>query len=127
MLVLSRKHGEQVRIGDDIVITILKTHGKTVRIGVEAPRALRVLRSELTVESHVSGTEGEASTRDEHTDERDSGSARLARRRDPSNAADDCSPRAARVDSVRAERWSMSSMASRVRSSSEKITKPVSS
>ena len=47
MLVLTRKLEEKIQIGDDIVITILKTKGKAVQIGVEAPRAVRVLRGEL--------------------------------------------------------------------------------
>ncbi len=47
MLVLSRKLNEQIRIGDDITITILGIKGRTVRVGIEAPRQVRVLRSEL--------------------------------------------------------------------------------
>ena len=47
MLVLTRKLEEQIRIGDDITITILKVKGNTVRVGIEAPRAIRVVRGEL--------------------------------------------------------------------------------
>ena len=47
MLVLSRKLGEKIRIGDDIVVTLLKTQGNTVRLGIEAPAHVRVLRAEL--------------------------------------------------------------------------------
>jgi carbon storage regulator CsrA len=47
MLVISRKIGQQVRIGDQITVTIIKTQGKTVRVGIEAPRELKILRTEL--------------------------------------------------------------------------------
>jgi carbon storage regulator CsrA len=47
MLVLTRKLQEQIRIGDDVTITIMRIRGNTVRIGIEAPRDKRVIRSEL--------------------------------------------------------------------------------
>lgn len=47
MLVLTRKTQEQIHIGDNITISILKLKGNTVRIGIEAPRDIRVLRGEL--------------------------------------------------------------------------------
>ena len=47
MLVLSRKKGEQIRIGDDIVITIHRVSGNRVSIGIEAPASLRIVRGEL--------------------------------------------------------------------------------
>jgi len=47
MLVLTRKMREQIQIGDHVVITILHVKGQTVRIGIEAPREVRVLRAEL--------------------------------------------------------------------------------
>ena len=46
MLVLSRK-GEQIQIGDDVVITVLRLNGGTVRLGVEAPDDARIIRHEL--------------------------------------------------------------------------------
>ena len=48
MLVLSRKTGQQILIGDNITITILQVKGRTVRVGIDAPADVRVLRSELT-------------------------------------------------------------------------------
>jgi carbon storage regulator len=48
MLVLTRKHQEKIRIGDHIVITVLKTKGKTVRLGIEAPAEVPVIRGELS-------------------------------------------------------------------------------
>ncbi len=47
MLVLTRKTQERILIGDNITISILKLKGNTVRIGIEAPRDVRVLRGEL--------------------------------------------------------------------------------
>ena len=47
MLVLSRKEGEKLHIGDDIVITVTAIKGGRVQIGVEAPRSKRILRGEL--------------------------------------------------------------------------------
>jgi carbon storage regulator CsrA len=49
MLVLSRKAGEQVTIGNAITLTVVAISGKTVRIGVEAPDDVRILRAELNV------------------------------------------------------------------------------
>jgi carbon storage regulator CsrA len=47
MLVLSRKLGEQVRIGSDITLVVLEVKGGRVRIGIEAPARVRILRKEL--------------------------------------------------------------------------------
>ncbi len=47
MLVLSRKQEETIRIGDDIVIKVIKTGHGTVKIGIVAPSSVRVLRGEL--------------------------------------------------------------------------------
>lgn len=47
MLVLSRKVGERLWIGDNIAITIVKVSGGGVRIGIEAPAELPVVREEL--------------------------------------------------------------------------------
>lgn len=47
MLVLTRKIDEQILIGDDIKITLVRVKGNTVRIGIEAPKNIRVLRGEL--------------------------------------------------------------------------------
>jgi carbon storage regulator len=47
MLVLSRKSMERIQIGDNVVVTVLEICGNRVRIGISAPREIRVLRSEL--------------------------------------------------------------------------------
>jgi carbon storage regulator len=46
MLVLSRRKCERIHVGDGIVLTVLRVKGGTVRIGVEAPKDVRVWRSE---------------------------------------------------------------------------------
>ena len=47
MLALTRKIDQKIQIGSDICITILHVRGKQVRIGIEAPRQVRVVRAEL--------------------------------------------------------------------------------
>ena len=47
MLVLSRKLNEEIKIGNDITISVLRVRGDDVRIGITAPRELIVLRSEI--------------------------------------------------------------------------------
>ena len=51
MLVLSRKQSQQIVIGPDIRITIVKLERNQVRLGIEAPRGITVLREELTPRS----------------------------------------------------------------------------
>ncbi len=70
MLVLTRKYQEKIRIGDNITITILRTKGKAVRLGIEAPAEVPVIRGELSFEgaagdaceSEVDGVIAEAVT-----------------------------------------------------------------
>ena len=47
MLVLTRKLGEKILIGDDIVITVLDARGDSVRIGIDAPRGVKIQRDEV--------------------------------------------------------------------------------
>ena len=47
MLVLSRRVGERLMIGDDIVITVIDVRSDGVRIGIDAPRDIRVNRAEV--------------------------------------------------------------------------------
>jgi carbon storage regulator len=47
MLVLSRKVGERIQLGDNITVTLVKIHGNTVRLGIEAPSHMAVVRQEL--------------------------------------------------------------------------------
>jgi carbon storage regulator len=47
MLVLTRRIGESIQIGDDIKLTVLTVQGQTVRVGIEAPKNIRVHREEI--------------------------------------------------------------------------------
>lgn len=47
MLVLTRKPGEKILIGDDIVVTVLDSRGDGVRIGIDAPRGISIQRAEV--------------------------------------------------------------------------------
>jgi carbon storage regulator len=47
MLVLTRKVGERIRIGEDVVITVVRINGTAVRLGVQAPAHMAVVRQEL--------------------------------------------------------------------------------
>jgi carbon storage regulator len=51
MLVLTRKQQENICIGDEIVITVLRVKGKSVRLGIEAPDKVCVLRGELVFDA----------------------------------------------------------------------------
>jgi carbon storage regulator len=50
VLVVSRKLGERILIGDKIAITVVKVAGGAVRLGIEAPPELAVMREELALE-----------------------------------------------------------------------------
>ena len=47
MLVLSRRVGESIVIGDDVTVTVLEVRGDVVRVGIQAPRSVTVHREEL--------------------------------------------------------------------------------
>jgi carbon storage regulator len=47
MLVLSRKPGEKIRIGDNITLTVVRLQGNQVRLAIDAPGEVRILRGEL--------------------------------------------------------------------------------
>ena len=60
MLVLSRKESERIRLGDSIVVTIVRVSGDKVRLGIEAPPHVLVLRDELkALPGEVAAVEGE--------------------------------------------------------------------
>lgn len=54
MLVLTRKYQEKIRIGENITITVLRMKGKAVRLGIEAPASVPVVRGELAFEDQSS-------------------------------------------------------------------------
>jgi carbon storage regulator len=47
MLILTRRPGERVVIGDDILVTVMEVSGQTVRLGIAAPEALPIYREEI--------------------------------------------------------------------------------
>lgn len=47
MLILSRRSGEALKIGDDVIVTVLGVRGCQVRIGIAAPKSIGVYREEL--------------------------------------------------------------------------------
>ena len=47
MLILTRKEGESLRLGDDITVTVVSVKGGNVRLGIEAPRDVAVHREEV--------------------------------------------------------------------------------
>jgi carbon storage regulator len=47
MLILTRRIGETIRIGEDVIVTVLDVRGAQIRIGVQAPRSLAVHREEV--------------------------------------------------------------------------------
>ncbi len=50
MLVLTRRAGESIVIGDDVRVVVLEVRGDTVRLGIEAPRSVQVHRAEVYAE-----------------------------------------------------------------------------
>lgn len=53
MLVLSRKTGERIMIGDQVTITVVRIGPNNVRIGIEAPRDMNIVREELVPPAEV--------------------------------------------------------------------------
>jgi carbon storage regulator CsrA len=49
MLVLTRKSDQKIQIGENITVTVIEVKGRYVRLGIEAPRAVRIVRSEIAV------------------------------------------------------------------------------
>ena len=47
MLVLARRPGESIAIGDDVLVSIIEVSGERVKIGIEAPQHILILRQEL--------------------------------------------------------------------------------
>ncbi|GAB3761132.1 carbon storage regulator [Nocardioides ginsengisegetis] len=64
MLVLSRRAGESVVLGEDITITILEVRGDVVRVGIDAPRSLKVHRAELLAQLEESNRQSASPSED---------------------------------------------------------------
>jgi len=62
MLVLSRKTNQRIVIGDAIVVTVVEIRGDKCRLGIEAPRAVTVHRSEIydAIRSQAEAVQGQA-------------------------------------------------------------------
>lgn len=57
MLVLTRKVDEKIRIGDDITVTVVKIDKGTVKLGIEAPDNVDIVREEISREDKTASTE----------------------------------------------------------------------
>ena len=64
MLVVSRRAGESVVIGDDVTVSVLEVRGDVVRIGIDAPRSVAVHRSELLQQLAQSNKEAASPSED---------------------------------------------------------------
>ena len=63
MLVLSRKVGQKIAIGDDIVLVINRVAGNRVSIGIEAPDDIRIIRGELSLADDLAPDQRDPETR----------------------------------------------------------------
>lgn len=57
MLILTRRVGESLMIGDDVTVTVLASKGNQIRIGIDAPRDVEVHREEIYERIHGESTE----------------------------------------------------------------------
>ena len=64
MLVLSRRVGESIVIGDDVTVTVLDVRGDVVRVGIDAPRSVTVHRAELLRELEETNRESASPSED---------------------------------------------------------------
>jgi len=64
MLVLSRRVGESIVIGDDVTVTVLEVRGDVVRVGIDAPRSVSVHRAELLEQLESSNREAASPSED---------------------------------------------------------------
>jgi carbon storage regulator len=64
VLVLTRRPGESVMVGDDVVITVLEVRGDVVRLGIRAPRSVPVHREEVFLELQAANQAAASSSED---------------------------------------------------------------
>lgn len=69
MLVLTRKRDEEIKIGSNIVIRVIKTGAGSVKIGIDAPPSVRVMRGELATLESAQPQEVTIDLMDEELDE----------------------------------------------------------
>ena len=67
MLVLTRRAGESIVIGDDVRVVVLDVHGDTVRLGIDAPRSVQVHRAEVYAEVQAANAAAVSSESDVDT------------------------------------------------------------
>jgi len=60
MLVIARKNGERVMIGDDVVVTLIRGQNGQAKIGIEAPKGVKIVREELLTVSDEDVASSEA-------------------------------------------------------------------
>ena len=58
MLRITRRAGERIVLGDDVIVEVMEIRGQTVRIGIDAPRSLPVYREEIWLEVKRENAEG---------------------------------------------------------------------
>ena len=66
MLVLSRKPGERILIGEDVKITVIRIGPNSVRIGIDAPGSLNIVREELCFDDRGAAAVGGSGAEDAH-------------------------------------------------------------
>ena len=74
MLILTRKRDDSIKIGEDIVIRVMRTARGSVKIGIEAPASVRIVRGELNEFGDIAGASdltGSADHAERHDDDSD--------------------------------------------------------
>ena len=85
MLILSRRVGESITIGDNIVVTVVGVNGAQIRLGIAAPREVRVLREEIYRAMHA---ENQAAATGPDADRRLEDAVKQFRQRNPERSND---------------------------------------
>ena len=67
MLILTRKRDDSIKIGEDIVIRVMRTGKGSVKIGIEAPASVRIVRGELNEFGEIAGSAGHVDQHDKDT------------------------------------------------------------
>ena len=70
MLILTRKRDDSIKIGEDIVIRVMRTARGSVKIGIEAPASVRIVRGELNEFGDIAGASDSAGAAD-HAEQHD--------------------------------------------------------
>ena len=69
MLILTRRVGEALKIGDEVTITVLNVRGNQVRIGIDAPKDVSVHREEIYDKIHSDDSQGYERSHDQGSQE----------------------------------------------------------